>query len=523
MLTSEVFLIIAACAVLLSAALTPCAFPILGILQQEGYACGALLKWYFKRGNMLLRRYSLLSLCLVLVCALLMLCFSFLGEYAHFIAGLGFLGMCGIFLFASRRALKVPLKGTKRAVRLVCVLFLLIAGALFGVGVGLYCAASAVNRPLMWALYPVPVALFPLFLVLFCALAGLLAAVYEIPRARHFIKRARRTIQASECVKVGITGSFGKTSVKHIAAQLLKDRRVIATPASFNTPIGIARCVNEGGLDCDVFLCEFGARKAGDIAELCELVRPEVGVVTGVCAQHLESFGSLEAIKKEKGVLARYCRRAVLGETAAFMREDALLEGRDFAAEDVGLFPDRTEFTLRVGGERYPVKTPLLGRHAAEDIALAVMLCTQLGAPMSEILPRISSLEPVEHRLCRTVTGAGVTILDDAYNSNPEGAKNAVEVLKLHAGRKAVVTPGLVELGELEESTNEALGALLVGLDRVILVGETRVLAVRKGYVEAGGDESRLAIVPTLAKAQELFDFSAGDCVLFLNDLPDKY
>ena len=82
-----------------------------------------------------------------------------------------------------------------------------------------------------------------------------------------------------------------------------------------------------------------------------------------------------------------------------------------------------------------------------------------------------------------------------------------------------------MELGQLEEEVNGALGAALVGLDRVILVGETLVLDVRSGYLAAGGDESRLTIVPTLQKAQELLakELTAGDCVLFLNDLPDKY
>lgn len=108
---------------------------------------------------------------------------------------------------------------------------------------------------------------------------------------------------------------------------------------------------------------------------------------------------------------------------------------------------------------------------------------------------------------------------------NPEGAKNAVEVLRTADGAKFVVTPGIVELGQLEEEVNEQLGAALVGLDRVILVGETLVLDVRNGYLAAGGDAEKLTIVPTLTAAQELLakELSAGDCVLFLNDLPDKY
>ena len=131
---------------------------------------------------------------------------------------------------------------------------------------------------------------------------------------------------------------------------------------------------------------------------------------------------------------------------------------------------------------------------------------------------------PVEHRLQRIEGANGVTVLDDAYNSNVEGARCALEVLRLFEGGKYVVTPGLVELGELEEQANAQLGEELAGLN-VVLVGETLVRAVRDGYMASGGDENRLVTVPTLAKAQEYLaeHLQAGDCVLFLNDLPDIY
>ena len=98
-------------------------------------------------------------------------------------------------------------------------------------------------------------------------------------------------------------------------------------------------------------------------------------------------------------------------------------------------------------------------------------------------------------------------------------------MLRLADGRKAVVTPGIVELGQLEEKVNMELGASLVGLDLVLLVGETLVLDVRNGYLEAGGDAEKLRIVPTLEAAQTALaeELAAGDCVLFLNDLPDCY
>lgn len=526
MLTSEIYSVIAVYALLFAVALSFCALPLFGILQQENYESGASIRWYCKKGNMLRRRYQLLALCLVLVTALLGLCFSFLDElYADIVEAAGYLGLCALFVFAFRRALKVPVKGTKRLVRLGVCFFVLLFFALFGAGIGLYCAANAIGHPLAMALRLVPVGLFPILLFLFAAAANCVMKAYEVPRSRHFIKKAKKTLDASDCVKVGITGSFAKTSVKHIAAEILSKKfRVKATPASFNTPIGIAKTVNGEGLDCDIFLAEMGARHVGDIRELCDMVCPSFAVVTGVCAQHLETFRSLDNIIKEKGELARAAKVVVLGETAGMMREDALKEGRDFAAENVELFSDKTSFTLRIGENSAAVETKLLGRHTAEDIALAATLSFALGMTFEEIVAAIPAVTPVPHRLER-LKSRGLVILDDSYNSNTEGAKNAVEVLKLCGGKRVVVTPGLVELGEMEEEENAALGRELVGLDLVILVGETRVLAVRNGYKDGGGDEKNLKIVPTLAAAEVLLGelLQAGDSVLFLNDLPDKY
>lgn len=518
-------LIIAAYSVAFTTILMCCALPLFGILQQEGYAGGAFVRWYAKKRNMLRTRYWLLALCLVLATALLGLCFCFLGAYAELIEAVGYIGLCALFISAFRSALKVPVNPTKRLIRLLTCTYLLIFAAMFGTEIGLFCASEAIGRPLATALRMAPVGIFPMILFLPVAAANCLMKVYEIPRARHFIKKAKRALAESKCVKVGITGSFAKTSVKTYAAQILSSKfNVKATPASYNTPIGIAKFVNGEGLDCEIFLAEMGARHVGDIKELCEMVKPTVGVVTGVCGQHLETFKNLENIKREKGELARTAEKIVLGKTAADMRENAFKEGRDFLAENINLCCDKTIFTLVLGEDRAKVETKILGRHAAEDVALAAALCSILGMKFEEIVAAIPSLAPVPHRLERSESG-GVFILDDSYNSNPMGAKNAVEVLKLAKGKKIVVTPGLVELGEIEETANEELGKSLVGLDAVILVGETRVLSIRNGYKEGGGDEGKLKIVPTLSDAQELLKdlLLSGDTVLFLNDLPDKY
>ncbi len=522
------FLVIFAYSIAFSGLLFLTAQPLLGILQQEGYGGGAVVRWYFRRRNILRLRYSLLTLCLILATALLSLCFSFADARLSFlVAAVGYAGICVLFVYSFREARKVPFSYTHRAIRLSVLFIFILLVFTYGVICGLAYAALAAGTRVAYALLlPVPLSLLPSLFPYLLYLANALSKAYEVPKNRRYVARAKAALAKSRCVKVGITGSFGKTSVKHFAEQILSEKfDVVATPASFNTPLGIARCVPKTGLGCEIFLAEMGARHIGDIAELCDMVCPDYAVVTGICAQHLETFGSLEAIEREKGELARRAKHVVLGASAKNLdKGGSLLAGRDFAAENIALSAEGSSFDLVLGETRIPVTTSLLGRHAAEDLALAAALCQLLGMTAEEIANAIPNVKGVSHRLEKIEQG-GVTILDDSYNANTVGARNAVEALKLFSGKKYVVTPGIVELGELEEAENEKLGAELVALDAVILVGETLVLAVRSGFVGAGGEDGKVRIVPTLKKAQEILEkeLVEGDCVLFLNDLPDKY
>lgn len=525
-MTTELWLYIAAGSIVAATLLCLTASSMPAIMQQSGYSGESFLEWYYERGNMILGRHALLALCLFLLTGLFNLCFSFLEPtWANLISLAPFAGMCLLFRFSDRRALKVPVKRTGRIMRVCGVYWFLLVAVIFGVCVGFTYGAKEITGLANYFRYVI-IAAMPLFFPALFALANNIVKGYDVPRNKKFERKAAKTLAESKCVKVGITGSFGKTSVKNMAAAILSQKyKVIATGASFNTPIGIARTVHEVGLDCDIFIAEMGARRMGDIKELCNMVRPEYGVITGICAQHLETFVSVDNILKEKGVLASYAKKVVLGRSAAQIpTEDKLVEGEDFAAEEVVLKPDGTEFRLRLKDETIDVKTELLGRSAAEDIALAAALGVTLGMSKEEIAEGIKNIKPVPHRLER-LEANGVTILDDSYNCNEEGARCAVEVLKLFGENRWIVTPGIVELGILEAEKNEALGASLVGLDQIVLVGETLVQAVKKGYVAAGGDKEKIRTVPTLKDAQELLakELQKGDTVLFLNDLPDIY
>ena len=196
------------------------------------------------------------------------------------------------------------------------------------------------------------------------------------------------------------------------------------------------------------------------------------------------------------------------------------------AVENIRLNATDTQFTLRIKGESVEITTKLLGTAAVENIQLAATLAVEMGVNLQEIATAVSEMEAIPHRL-QLVENGGVYILDDGYNANPRGAVEAIAALSRFSGRKCLVTPGIVECGVLEEKINAELGESIAkaGLDLVILVGETLVGVVKKGYIDGGGDESKLVCVPTLDKAkQTLSDWIlVGDAVLFLNDLPDVY
>jgi UDP-N-acetylmuramoyl-tripeptide--D-alanyl-D-alanine ligase len=351
--------------------------------------------------------------------------------------------------------------------------------------------------------------------------------LFEIPRNKRYIQCAQKKLAESNVVVVGITGSYGKTSVKNILyAMLSKKYRVLATPRSHNTPLGISLAINQNDLSSyDIFLAEMGARYVGDIAELCEAFPPDYAVITGICAQHFETFGSVENIVKAKGEILNGIKRA-------FIAADCFDYFKDYDCEkecctcvsDIVAGPYETRFTLTLGGESACVKTKLLGEHSARNIGLSAQAAYSLGVCFADIVTAIESLGYVEHRL-QLLQENGVNILDDGYNANVKGAEAALGVLSSYEGRKYVVTPGLVELGVLEEEENMALGAKLTAFDGIILVGKTLVKVVQEGYLKAGGDPQKICIVPNLPAAQDKLKtfLRSGDTVLFLNDLPDYY
>lgn len=344
---------------------------------------------------------------------------------------------------------------------------------------------------------------------------------------------------------IGITGSYGKTTTKVcIGAVLSEQLRTLITPASFNSRLGVIRTINEllepGH---EAFVVEMGMYRKGDIAELCELVHPSIGVLTAIGPVHLERLGSIEAIADAKSELPRALpaggRLIANGddprvrEIASRVAVETVLYGIDaddahVRAEEIALADGRTRFALVIGDRRAEVSAGLLGRHNVSNLLAAAAVGHVVGMPIERIASGLSKVAPPEHRLAPIPNPrAGIVVIDDAYNSNPAGAAAALEVLGAHpAKRRILVTPGMVELGNEEAALNERFGRQAADVcDHVILVGPERTKPIASGLAAGGLDPGAITVVRDIGEATKVLGglTRAGDVILFENDLPDMY
>ena len=306
--------------------------------------------------------------------------------------------------------------------------------------------------------------------------------------------------------------------------------------------MGIVRTVRERlEAPTEIFIAEMGAKKKGDIKEICKIANPDTALVTTVGAQHLDTFGNIETVLSTKLELADWvakkggkiylnCDNEYLAPKIG-QYENCLGfgegENADCRAENIVYTQKGLTFDIVKGDLRFSVSTSLLGRHNAVNIASAASVALDLGETPEQIAYAVSTLRPAEHRLELKHYIGGSLLIDDAYNSNPSGCLSAVEVLSKFEGMtKIIVTPGLVELGSMEYEYNKRLGAAAAKVcDKIILVGKKRSIPLKDGALEQGYNEENLFVVERFQDAAAMLSTlcDANTVVLFENDLPDNY
>ena len=367
-----------------------------------------------------------------------------------------------------------------------------------------------------------------------------------------YIDEAKAILEKCENLTViGVTGSYGKTSVKFYLGELLSSKyNVLVTPESYNTPMGIVKTIRQSLTSShDIFVCEMGARYVGEIKEICDIVHPDHGIITSIGPAHLSTFGSLENIQKTKFELAD----ALSEGGKLFVNIDSELVEQELSRRDAQGVGDNaiaysaqgswkadylssiievdehgTNFECAFKDQDFhEFHTRLVGVHNVINLTGAIAVANTFGCSFESLSAPMRKLKPVPHRM--ELKPVGDTILiDDAFNSNPVGSKAAVETLCLFEGVRILVTPGMVELGDEEEMYNYQFGIYAAAsCDWIVLVGKKRTLPIKNGALSAGFDMSRIQAYNTF---EEAINFAYKiDCagqraiILLENDLPDNY
>jgi len=519
----------------------------LHILQLDGYKTGRYLKW--------IRQH--LKNCFevkeILIIGGLLVLTAFYPQYhdTWFFPVLC-VAWSGLQIYLSTRREKVevkkPLVYTARAKRVFGLSICLL--------VGLATTLVLIAKTSPWR---IAIFLFSETSVINLTIANLL--IYPLERTINgaYLFSARKRIRTLQPRVIGITGSYGKTSTKYILHQILSQKyNTLMTPDSYNTPMGICKVIR-GDLttEHEIFIVEMGAYKRGDIRELCNLASPQIGILTAVGPQHLERFKSIENITKGKyelieslpadGLAVFNCDNAICAELADKREQTgnpvrryateaspvvSVADTADLIATNVRYTDNGLAFNVHANTEKFDItdteiQTRLLGKHNVSNILAAMTVAMECGMELEEIREAVANVEPVPHRLQLTTGAAGVTIIDDSFNSNPVGAKAALEALnEIGEGKKVLVTPGMVELGEREYEENRRLGEQAADVcDLVILVGPTRTTPILEGLKAAEYPSQQIIVALNLEEVKQHLatQVQAGDVVLFENDLPDNY
>lgn len=514
----------------------------LHMFQLEGYKTHEYLPWLKnRRRSVLFTRVHIRAVGLLIV---LVAVTRFWSSAAEISATAGLILWTGLFLLATpehKQREKKPLAYTPRMWRLLSTA---VGIALIPLVGGLLASDSITDMSGItsyltgWLLASIGAPLWTL-------LAGYLMRPVERSIHEGFKRQARRKLaQRPDLTIIGITGSFGKTSTKHILAEILEQKyQVLATPASYNTPMGICIVVNEQLEDHhQILILEMGARYEGDIRELCELARPEISVVTSVGRAHLETLGSLEDVARVKGEIIRHMQpdgTAVLNADDRRVRSMASQAPGpvwEVSREEKPVEIKGRNLTYSTNGSSFEVEddtgasaafsTQLLGQHNMLNILLGTAVARVLGLRLRQIAHAVRRIEPIDHRLQLRHEG-DITIIDDAFNANPVGARNAVEILgSFDDGRRIIVTPGMIELGPEQDAENRKLGKHIGRhVDLAVLVGEKQTQPIREGLEDVGYPADQIQTFSSLFEAQEFLEeyLRPGDTVLYENDLPDQY
>lgn len=355
----------------------------------------------------------------------------------------------------------------------------------------------------------------------------------------YYYLEAKKKLNKQQMINIGITGSFGKTSTKNFLYHLLKENYyVYKTPGSYNTPMGISKVVNnELPPLSEVFIVEMGACNIGDINELVNLVDIDIGIITEIGPQHLETFKTIDNVLKTKLEILNSdsLKTLIINQDNIYLKEVVypkdikiirigINNQADFMAKNICLTNTYLSFDFyEKDNKLINIKTKLLGYHNIYNLLSSITLAYTMGISLENIKNSCYQIEPVIHRLSTRYDG-NIQIIDDSFNSNIVGFKNAVEILNLSDNYKIIITPGIVDSGEHQRSLNHEVASSLLSLDFVLLVDNQS-----SKYIAEYFDKymyTNYQIVKSFKQAYNIVQKESKMhkiTLLIENDLPDNY
>lgn len=509
-------------------------------LQLSDYKASKYFLWFVKdKGKNFTRLFFLTFLTLSAI-----LVTNFL--FVHFVSDelLVYLGLVFYFIFAIYYVVKVvkgpqktPLKITNRVLRLEICLFIVNVALNFGV----FLLFVEVTHYLKLIGVPILIIFVPITVIL----CNFIMLPFEHLNKLKYQNRAIKKInRMPNLVKIAITGSYGKTSTKNFLYDILKTKyKVAKSPSSYNTPMGITKSIlNFVDADTQIFIAEFGAEFIGDIEYLTKLIKPQICAITSVGNQHLESFKTLENIQKTKNEIVEYSPKdaTCVFNIGCEKTNELYLKcsknklsckindmNADVTAYNISYNENGASFILKVGEETANVSTRVLGEYVISDLLVAITIALKVGLKFSEIVKAIKKVKPVENRLELKKLNNGLLILDDSFNANVLGAKQALNTLALFKDReKIVATPGLVELGKEQKEANITFGEQIAQVaNKVIIINKVNLDAIKTGLLNKGFDTKNIYEVDSLFVAKNILKdiLKQDNIVLIENDLPDNY
>lgn len=351
------------------------------------------------------------------------------------------------------------------------------------------------------------------------------------------VQRSKYIFGRHPAVKIAVAGSYGKTTMKEMLAQVLGGvKNVGATPATKNVAVSHARFASGLRGDEEVLIIEFGEGKPGDIARFAHVVKPTAGIITGVAPMHLDKYKSLQAAGEDIFSLARFVDPKSLyvnAESSAardfikpsFKTYDSR-HAADWKISDVKSSINGVEFVMSRKTEKMHIKSKQLGEHQAGPLAMVAALAHKLGLSAEQIEKAIAGIEPFEHRMAPRKVG-GAWLIDDTYNGNIEGMEAGLKLLMgLPAKRKLYVTPGLVDQGRETKSVHHRLGRAIADAcpDVTVLMKHSVTDDIIAGLSRHGYRGELIIETDPLNFYNNLDQFiAAGDLCLMQNDWPDNY